>query len=107
MLTQSNIYFRIVDLIRYLNDTPLSKWVESDQNFESIFLFQHLDDILPLVTISKFGGYHVNLDVIVQRKFDELGTNFIGDSWTNAISTNAMHFKRSDIGREVVQRFFR
>lgn len=107
LLTQPNIYFRIVDLIRYLNDTPISKWIKSNQNFDTIFLFQHLDDILPLVTLHKFGGFHVNLDIIVQKRFDELGTNFVGDSWTNLISTNVIHFNRNGIGNELTRRFFR
>lgn len=107
LLTQRNIYFRIIDLMRYLNNTPISKWIESNQNFESIFLFQHLDDILPLVTLQKFGGFHVSLDVVMQKGFDELGTNFIGDGWTDVISTNLMHFSRIGIGREVVERFLR
>lgn len=107
LLTQPNIYFRIVDLIRYLKDTSISKWIESNQNSKAIFLFQHLDDVLPLVTLHKFGGFHVNLDVIVQKRFDELGINFVGDSWTNGISTNVMHFTRHGIGVEVTRRFFR
>lgn len=85
----------------------MSKWIESKQNFETIFLFQHLDDILPLVTLHKFGGFHVSLDVIVQKGFDELGTNFIGDSWMDMISTYIMHFNRNGIGLQVTQRFFR
>lgn len=107
LLTQRNIYFRIVDLMRYLNGTPISKWIESNRNLESIFLFQHLDDILPLVTLQKFGGFHVSLDVVVQKGFDELGTNFIGDSWADVVSTNLMHFSRIGVGREVMKRFFR
>lgn len=94
-------------MIRYLNDTPIFQWIESKRNFESIFLFQHLDDILPMVTLHKFGGFHVNSDVVVRKGFDELGINFIGDSWTDVISTNLIHFNRNDIGQEVMKRFFR
>lgn len=102
-----NIHWRNVDLWRYSTDTPIYNWMRSNQLFESEFLFEHISDIVRTLTLFKYGGYHMDLDVIVQKNIDDLGEDFIPDDWEATVNGAVLHLNNFGIGREILERFFR
>ncbi|XP_031631936.1 lactosylceramide 4-alpha-galactosyltransferase-like [Contarinia nasturtii] len=102
----SNIHVRNMNIWRYSSDTPISSWLTSSKLFDSMFLYEHMSDIVRAMTLYRYGGYHMDLDVIVQKNIDELGENFIGDDWATVINGAVMHLNNHGVGREISQRFF-
>lgn len=102
----NRIYFRNVNLWRYSYDTPISDWLKTNKLFESEYLFEHMSDIVRAITLYKYGGYHMDLDVVVQKNIDDLGEDFIGDDHATVINGAVLHFNNYGIGREMSQRFF-
>lgn len=107
LLMYPNVYMRNMNLSRYLTKTPIFKWFKSNKLFESVFLSEHLSDILPIATLHRYGGLYLESDVIVQRTLDGLEEDFLGDTWLDSVSNGVMHLNTYGIGKEVTQRFFR
>lgn len=103
----SNVHFRNNDLWKYSNGTPLDKWLTTDTLFESKFLFPHMSDVLRYLTMYKFGGTYLDLDVVVQKNFDELGFNFVGDDWMEVINSAVLNFNNDELGRKVAEHCIR
>lgn len=101
-----NVNVRTINLWRYSIDTPIVEWMKTKELFESSYLFEHMSDIVRALTMYRYGGYHMDLDVIVQKNIDNLGEDFIGDDWSEVINGAFMHLNNFGIGREILQRFF-
>lgn len=102
----NNVYVRNMNLWRYSFDTPIFDWLRTNKLFESAYLFEHMSDIVRALTLYRYGGYHFDLDIIVQRNIDDLGNDFIGDDWATVVNGAVMHLNNYGIGREMSQRFF-
>lgn len=94
-----------MDLWRYSQETPVEEWINTNKLFESDFLYEHMSDYLRAVTLYKFGGYYLDLDVVVQKSFDDLGEDFYVDDWDTVIATSIMHSRKSGIGHESLKEF--
>lgn len=103
----ANIHFRNINLWRYSNDTPIAHWLKTKQLFESAYLFEHMSDIVRAITMYKYGGYHLDLDVVMQKSLDDLGEDFIADDWATVVNGAILHLNNFGIGREVSERFFK
>lgn len=102
----SNVYMRNMNLWRYSFNSPIAGWLKTNKLFESDFLFEHMSDIVRAITLYKYGGYHMDLDVVVQKNIDDLGENFIADDWATVVNSAFLHLNNHGIGREISQRFF-
>ena len=96
-----------MNLWRYSIGTPIAQWLKTNQLFRSGFLFEHVADIFRMITLSRFGGYYLDLDVIVQKNIDDLGENFIGKDWGSVVNTAFLHLSSDGIGKEIMQQYFR
>lgn len=102
-----NIHFRNNDVWKYAEDTPLDEWLKTGTLFESNYLFEHMSDVLRYLTLYKFGGIFMDLDVVVQQNFDHLGENFAGDDSVDAIGCGVLHFGTDKLGRKVAEHCLR
>lgn len=66
-----------------------------------------MSDVLRYLTLYKFGGVFLDLDVVVQQNFDQLGQNFAGDDSVDAIGCGVIHFGNDKIGRKVAEQCLR
>lgn len=48
----------------------------------------------------------MDLDVVVQKSFDDLGEDFISDDWGDIINGAVMRLHNYGIGREILEGFF-
>lgn len=75
--------------------------------FESAFLFEHMSDILRAITLYRYGGFYMDLDVIVQKNVDGLGDDFVGDDWDDVVNGAVLHLNNYGIGKRVADTFLR
>lgn len=102
-----NIHWRNVNLWRYAHGTELFDWFQTGKLFNSWYLFEHMSDIVRALSLFKYGGYHLDLDVIVLKSFDDLEEDFIADDWSYFVNGAVIHLNNYGIGRTVLQEFFR
>lgn len=59
-----NVHVISIDLSSYLTGTPFEKWYFCTEWNRGWYAVAHLSDALRLLTLSKYGGYYFDLDVI-------------------------------------------
>lgn len=96
-----------MNLWRYANGTKLHEWLMTDELFDSSFVFEHMSDIVRALSLYRYGGYHMDLDVVVLKNMDELGVNFVADDWGDVINAAVLHLHNHGIGRESIELFFK
>lgn len=101
-----NIHWRNMNVWQYSRNTEIYEWLKTDKLLESSFFPEHLSDIVRALSLFRYGGYHLDLDVVVQKSFDDLGEDFISDDWGDIINGAVMHLNNYGIGREILEGFF-
>lgn len=62
-----NIYFKYLNLLEFSKGTPLESWILSDTLEKSQFVLSHTSDVVRYLTLFKYGGTYLDLDVIVVK----------------------------------------
>lgn len=102
-----NIHFRTMNLWRFSYQTPLFEWLKTDEIFKSEYLIEHISDIFRMVTLLKYGGLYLDLDVILLKNMDYLGEDFIGDDWDSVANNAVIHARVNGTGRKLTEKFLR
>lgn len=103
LLHYPNIYFRNVNLVTYSIGTPGETWIKTDQIYLSIYLESHLSDYLRFITLHKYGGIYLDLDVIVLRNLNKMPPNFAGAESIAWTAVGVMGFESEEIGHKIVE----
>lgn len=96
-----NVKLMHFNLKRYVQDTKVEGlWVNGDiQN--SNYPITHASDILRFLTLWKYGGIYLDLDVIVTKNLSTLPENFAGVE-DNYLGSAALGFGLHQSGREYI-----
>jgi len=62
-----NVYLRHIDFVKYSHNTPLQEFVASGKMFNSQWPVSHTSDLLRFLTLWKFGGTYMDLDVVLMK----------------------------------------
>lgn len=63
----TNIHLRHINFIKYTHKTPLQDFVASNTIFTSHWPVSHASDLLRFLTLWKFGGTYLDLDVVLMK----------------------------------------
>ncbi|XP_076225440.1 lactosylceramide 4-alpha-galactosyltransferase-like isoform X2 [Nomia melanderi] len=98
--TYPNIKIRRIYPEEYVMGTPLEQWYKSGVLKRSQWPRNHMSDILRYLTLWKFGGIYLDLDVVVITSLEHL-SNFAGAEDWNHIAAGVMGFDLTPMGRRV------
>lgn len=79
----------------------MEKWLQKDDLFRSQYLIAHISDFLRYLSMYKFGGIYLDLDVVVQKSFENVEPNFSGAESADDVAAGVMSFDHDGIGHEV------
>lgn len=65
--TYSNINLRHINFVKYSYNTPVQDFVTSNTIFTSHWPVSHSSDLLRFLTLWKFGGTYLDLDVVLMK----------------------------------------
>lgn len=100
LLNYSNVRIRHIDPQRCVKETPLDAWYTSGVLKKSHWPVSHMSDILRYLTLWKYGGIYLDLDVVVTSSLENL-TNFAGAEDWDDVAAGVMGFDLSKLGRRV------
>ncbi|KYN42320.1 Lactosylceramide 4-alpha-galactosyltransferase [Trachymyrmex septentrionalis] len=100
LLNYSNVRIRHIDPQKYVKETPLDAWYTSGVLKKSHWPVSHMSDILRYLTLWKYGGIYLDLDVVVTSSLENL-TNFAGAEDWDDVAAGVMGFDMSKLGRRV------
>uniref|UniRef100_B3P6E5 GG11427 n=2 Tax=Drosophila erecta TaxID=7220 RepID=B3P6E5_DROER len=96
-----NIRLRHLNLWRYAAGTPIAKWLSTGKLFKSKFLFPHVSDLLRYVTLYKYGGLYLDLDVVVQQNLVKMPPNFTGAESNTSVACGVMKMSAGGVGHKI------
>lgn len=102
LLQYPNIFLRNSDLWNYTRNTPAATWFETGVLFKSDFLTAHMSDFLRLMTLWRWGGIYMDLDVIVKESFENITLNFAGAESLDVVASGVMSYDSTGFGHYIV-----
>lgn len=102
VLQYSNVFFRNNNLWNYTKGTPAEEWFKSEILFESHYVTAHVSDCMRLMTLWRWGGIYMDLDVIVKESFEDIPMNFAGAESPTLVANGVMSYESSGFGHFIV-----
>lgn len=100
----SNVFFRNVNLWTFAYETPFHDWMQKGELFESKHFVSHASDYLRFLTLYKFGGIYMDLEVVEQKSFEKVKLNFAGAESEQQIGSAIISFSQNGFGHEIASR---
>ena len=104
ILSYTNVHINYVNIYEYSENTPLESWVQDGILFNSTYVVTHTSDILRFLSLWRYTGTYIDLDVIIQKPIVDLGTNFACVQADNYINSAFMNLDMN--GRRIAEKFF-
>lgn len=98
--TYPNIHLGHIYPEDYVRNTPLDLWYRSGILKKSRWPRSHMSDILRYLTLWKYGGIYLDLDVVVTTSFGHL-TNFAGAEDWDDVAAGVIGLDTTPLGRRV------
>ncbi|KAG4074470.1 hypothetical protein HA402_015759 [Bradysia odoriphaga] len=99
----SNVHLRNVNLWTYAHNTPISSFIDNGQLFRSKYVNSHTSDFLRYLSLYKWGGTYLDLDVIVKKSFDPIEPNYAGAESENFVAAGLINFDHTNEGHEIAE----
>lgn len=99
----ANIKFLRLNITHYADGTPLSDWMREGKMFDSDYINSHLSDVLRYLTLYKYGGTYLDLDVVVLKNLDEAGVNYSGAESDEDVAAGFMNMEPTGFGHQVAE----
>jgi lactosylceramide 4-alpha-galactosyltransferase len=94
-----------MNLIKYTQGTPLENFMKENRLKNSSHPLEHTSDVVRVLTLSKYGGTYLDLDVISLVPLSVINRkNFACPQDKNFITNAVINFD-SDFGRQIAQRY--
>ncbi|KAL7741843.1 hypothetical protein ACLKA6_012061 [Drosophila palustris] len=100
ILSYPNVQLRRLNLMRYAEGTPIEDWLKGGQLFRSSYLIIHISDLLRLITLYRFGGIYMDLDVVVLRSLENVPLNYAGAESDTHVANGVMSLAPTGFGHQ-------
>ncbi|KOB69439.1 Uncharacterized protein OBRU01_17462, partial [Operophtera brumata] len=98
-----NIHFARVHIDEYAKDTVLEDlFSKRTHDTSKEWKVVHTSDLLRLITLFKFGGLYLDLDMVVVKPLDHLGRNWVARENGSNINNAVMNVAKDDLGKKFI-----
>lgn len=97
-----NVKLLHVNFTRYVEGTKVQLLYENGQLPYSNYARSHASDVLRYLTLHKYGGIYLDLDVVVIKPLNGLGENFAGAESRRNVAAGVLGFASSGPGHQLV-----
>lgn len=95
-----NINFNFINISSYSEDSPLRDFIKSGKLDRSKYFRSHLSDVLRYLSLWKYGGTYLDLDVIVLKPLDSIPPNYAGAESENFVAAGIINLANHGFGRQ-------
>lgn len=103
ILSYPNVFLRNLDLWTYSANTPIYKWLKNEELFSSKYVLSHISDFLRYLTLWRWGGTYLDLDVIVKKSLEDIPPNFAGAESDTFIAAGVINLEASGFGHDIAE----
>lgn len=101
ILSYPNVYIRSVNLWTYAESTPAAEWINDGKLFKSNYVLSHTSDFLRYLTLWRFGGTYLDMDVIVKKSLENIEPNYAGAESDTHVAAGIMNFDSDGFGHQI------
>ncbi|XP_044759737.1 lactosylceramide 4-alpha-galactosyltransferase-like [Coccinella septempunctata] len=98
LMSYENVKILHLDYEKYTKGTPLEDLYESGRIEASQYAMSHASDVLRYLTLWKYGGIYLDLDVVVIKNLESLPPNFSGCESMENVAAGVMGFESNSSG---------
>lgn len=102
LLTYPNVRVRHLNFEKYFVGSPLEEWYRGGALKASRWPQSHASDVLRFLTLWKYGGTYLDLDVVVTRSLNGL-SNFAGAESNTDVAAGVLNFHSEGLGHEMAE----
>lgn len=95
ILSYKNVHLNYLNITQYAEQTPLEEWIKNGDLFRSTFLNSHTSDVLRFLTLWKYGGTYLDLDVVVRKPLDSIPLNYAGTESIYYVTVGILNMDQS------------
>ncbi|XP_072931651.1 lactosylceramide 4-alpha-galactosyltransferase-like [Epargyreus clarus] len=99
--TFKNVKLMRVNIKDYAVGTPLEEFVLEGSLNKSEWRVEHTSDVLRYLTLYKWGGVYMDLDVVVARSIASLARNWAARESDQYVASGILAFSRDAVGRNI------
>ncbi|XP_041449801.1 lactosylceramide 4-alpha-galactosyltransferase-like [Drosophila obscura] len=103
ILSYKNVNLRRLNLWRYTADTPMEEWLKDGNLFGSQYMVSHISDFLRYLTLYRYGGLYLDMDVVVLQKMEDLPPNYTGAESDSTLGAGVMRLAATGFGHEIAK----
>lgn len=101
-----NVRLNYLNVVEYAAGSPLEEWLKSGRIFTSKFVVTHLSDVLRILTLWKYTGTYLDLDVMLTMPISAIGTNFACTEKDSVINSAIVSLD-GNLGRSIAEENFK
>ncbi|CAO1335187.1 unnamed protein product [Diamesa hyperborea] len=101
VLSYENVLFNYVPIKEYTVDTPLEEFIKEDHLSQSKFQSSHTADVVRFLTLFKYGGIYLDLDVVVLKPLHSIPPNFVGSENEDTVGSAIISMEKDGFGHEI------
>ncbi|XP_013146958.1 PREDICTED: lactosylceramide 4-alpha-galactosyltransferase-like [Papilio polytes] len=98
-----NVRFSRIHIEEYSKNTPAEAVVSSGALNKSHWGVEHTSDLLRYLTLYKWGGIYLDMDVVVAKRLDTLAANWVARECDTLVSAGAFTFSADSVGRSIAK----
>lgn len=76
LLSYQNVHFNYLNLTQYAEHTPLADWLKTGELYRSQYVNSHTSDVLRFLSLWKYSGTYLDLDIVMLKSLDLLEPNY-------------------------------
>lgn len=105
---KSNIHFYRVIVATFNYNTPMTPLRPADIMFyKNSFCIEHMADMLRYLTLYKYGGVYMDLDIINVRSLDSMPQNWVVKESLGNFGAGALGLSKNKVGKAIADKIIR
>lgn len=90
-----------INISSYSEHTPLQSFIKTGKLDKSKYFNSHLSDVLRYLSLWKYGGTYLDLDVIVLQPLDSIPPNYAGSESENFVAAGIINLEEGGFGHQL------
>ncbi|KAH8402941.1 hypothetical protein KR222_000554, partial [Zaprionus bogoriensis] len=107
LLSYNNVHFRRVNLMEFAIGTPIEDWLRQGKLIGKSLKMFNISDLLRLLTMFRFGGIYLDMDMVVMRSLENEPLNYVGAETQKSVGNSVISLEPDGFGHHVGELFLK
>lgn len=99
----TNLHFRYFNIYEYTKGTIIEDFIKKGVWEKSQYKLEHMSDFMRLLSVYKYGGLYLDIDVIMTQPLRYMKNNFVCEERPNDLGNSIFYMDTND-GRKYTEK---